>query len=618
MGRGTAGANFVNGLGPPPPIAVSDPTPEPLGGDWPYLLEPWIVGVALCTFDLDIGNKVEQLWPPDALCDQDQLNVAYHAFPDSMSARLGDTSFVFRIKLHRRPGESAPSSRRVSPSPESLPGRKASMPDALGGCLAPPDAHLRPASCDPGVGGGEGVGEGAARPRRSRTFADVLELRDLEGGSAPSSPKSPKSPSAARRAPRASPPVELPLPRDPGTPPRPPGPSPAPGSAPERTRSAAAGYSRGRRRRGRRCRSRRLRRRRGGAGRLRMPPSPIRTGSGDLLPAGGGSGSSGSLGTPASAGGGGGGAGEGNPLVSRSALSRNFLYGYALFRQEPDASIQRGFFQKSLVILSRQPLAAFFRRAAARLAPAYFARGAAAVEEFLGEVSAWPEPQEGETLELPVLGEPLQVRVPAELDLTKESWLAGPAPSPVDGCPAGPAHRQPPRSRRRAAGGREGGAGGARPALLGERPGLFQEVNLYETFGPLLPSLPLLWEIVLAAEPLLVFSRTPAQCGDAVLALASLIAPLPFAADFRPYFTLHDPDFAAFSRAGGPTRALLGVTNPFFLKALEDWPHVLAVGRPPEGPPAASSAPPPRPACPSRPPRRPAGAPRGGGRARGG
>jgi hypothetical protein len=27
-----------------------------------------------------------------------------------------------------------------------------------------------------------------------------------------------------------------------------------------------------------------------------------------------------------------------------------------------------------------------------------------------------------------------------------------------------------------------------------------------------------------------------------------LIAPLPYAADYRPYFTIHDPDFVALSR----------------------------------------------------------------------
>jgi hypothetical protein len=44
-----------------------------------------------------------------------------------------------------------------------------------------------------------------------------------------------------------------------------------------------------------------------------------------------------------------------------------------------------------------------------------------------------------------------------------------------------------------------------------------------------------------------------ACCRDtsaAVAALMGLIAPLTYAADYRPYFTIHDPDFVALSRWG--------------------------------------------------------------------
>ncbi|RYG41497.1 hypothetical protein EON68_03010, partial [archaeon] len=36
----------------------------------------------------------------------------------------------------------------------------------------------------------------------------------------------------------------------------------------------------------------------------------------------------------------------------------------------------------------------------------------------------------------------------------------------------------------------------------------------------------------------------PDLCGDAVCAIVSLISPLEYCVDFRPYFTLYDPDFA--------------------------------------------------------------------------
>eukprot|EP00850_Spirogloea_muscicola_P025861 SM004596S16125 [mRNA] locus=s4596:103:1141:+ [translate_table: standard] len=90
-----------------------------------------------------------------------------------------------------------------------------------------------------------------------------------------------------------------------------------------------------------------------------------------------------------------------------------------------------------------------------------------------------------------------------------------------------------------------------------------------------------LWELLLAGEPLLVIAPTPAQCSEAVAALVSLAAPLPCTLDFRPYFTIHDPDFPALTalKDGEVAPAmLLGVTNIFFLKALRALPHVLSVG----------------------------------------
>jgi len=58
-----------------------------------------------------------------------------------------------------------------------------------------------------------------------------------------------------------------------------------------------------------------------------------------------------------------------------------------------------------------------------------------------------------------------------------------------------------------------------------------------------------------------------------VAALIALITPLPFSADFRPYFTIHDPSFATLAAQQLPSNSnslprLLGVTNLYFLKVL--------------------------------------------------
>lgn len=56
----------------------------------------------------------------------------------------------------------------------------------------------------------------------------------------------------------------------------------------------------------------------------------------------------------------------------------------------------------------------------------------------------------------------------------------------------------------------------------------------------------------------------------------SLIAPLAFCAESRPYFTIHDSEFKEFTqRQQGPPPIILGVTNPFFSKTLQNWPHTI-------------------------------------------
>ena len=51
-----------------------------------------------------------------------------------------------------------------------------------------------------------------------------------------------------------------------------------------------------------------------------------------------------------------------------------------------------------------------------------------------------------------------------------------------------------------------------------------------------------------------------------------------FSGDFRPYFTIHDKDFATLVNKNAPkTGLVLGVTNPIFPKFCEHWPHVLSL-----------------------------------------
>lgn len=55
-----------------------------------------------------------------------------------------------------------------------------------------------------------------------------------------------------------------------------------------------------------------------------------------------------------------------------------------------------------------------------------------------------------------------------------------------------------------------------------------------------------------------------------------MIVPLKYCADHRPYFTIHDSEFKEYTTdALAPPAVILGVTNPFFAKTLQHWPHII-------------------------------------------
>ena len=112
----------------------------------------------------------------------------------------------------------------------------------------------------------------------------------------------------------------------------------------------------------------------------------------------------------------------------------------------------------------------------------------------------------------------------------------------------------------------------------------FQDISLFSTFGGLSIALWHIWELAIVGEPILVLAPTPDKCSQAVLAIASLISPIVYNSDYRPYFTIYDRDFREISRRHEQLRGqhmpstVLGVTNPYFLKALEYWPNVISLG----------------------------------------
>lgn len=246
-----------------------------------------------------------------------------------------------------------------------------------------------------------------------------------------------------------------------------------------------------------------------------------------------------------------------NPQHSGKHYSSGYLYGFVFNRQRHDERLKRGGEQKSVVILSHSPYSSVFKPLLQIMGPLYFDIGKKALDYIAASISTWPAPLPGRLMELPIGSATLKVNLPPahSLSFDKEVLFEESASSMA---PLLPTNQSIPQ-------------------------GLFHESDLFGTFRGLLLQLWLFWELLLVGEPILVIAPTPPQCCEAVASLVSLVAPLLCSVDFRPYFTIHDPEFAHLnSLQEGDTfpKMILGVTNLFFLKALRNIPHIISVGTP--------------------------------------
>ncbi|XP_036093682.1 protein DENND6B isoform X14 [Rousettus aegyptiacus] len=169
--------------------------------------------------------------------------------------------------------------------------------------------------------------------------------------------------------------------------------------------------------------------------------------------------------------------------------------------------------------------------------------------EVCSEIDQWPAPVPGRTLNLPVVGVVLQVHIPSRADKPESTSLKH----------CGHENLVP------------------APLVLSS----VHELDLFRCFQPVLTHVQTLWELMLLGEPLLVLAPSPAVSSEMVLALTRCLQPLRFCCDYRPYFTIHDSEFKEFAtRTQAPPNVVLGVTNPFLIKTLQHWPHILRIGEP--------------------------------------
>ncbi|KAF9357082.1 Protein dennd6a [Mortierella sp. NVP85] len=226
-----------------------------------------------------------------------------------------------------------------------------------------------------------------------------------------------------------------------------------------------------------------------------------------------------------------------------------FLYGYVFFRQKQDPSIRRGYFQKSVVLISQHPFIGLFSKIVSVLGPAYFEVGKPMLEAAFHNMASWKPPVTDTLMELPFMGTLYHVQ------------LAKPHhPQLLETSPFEIATFQPDTH------------------ILSSIP---MNGGLYKHFQDLVPDLWLCWELMTLAEPIMLVGTSPEVCSESVASLVDLINPIPYCGDYRPYFTIQDTDFKSFcNKSSPPSSIVLGVTNPFFAKTLEHWPHIIKIGKP--------------------------------------
>ncbi|XP_074861821.1 protein DENND6A isoform X1 [Carettochelys insculpta] len=224
-----------------------------------------------------------------------------------------------------------------------------------------------------------------------------------------------------------------------------------------------------------------------------------------------------------------------------------YYYGYVYFRQVRDKTLKRGYFQKSLVLISRLPYIHLFHTVLRHIAPEYFVKNDLFLEAVCSDVDHWPLPVPGKTLNLPIMGLIMKVRIPTCHDKPGTIQIVQFAHQ-VD-------------------------------TQISIALPTVHEVDLFRCFCPVFFHIQMLWELVLLGEPVVVMAPSPSESSETVLALVSCISPLKYCSDFRPYFTIHDSEFKEYTtRTQAPPSVILGVTNPFFAKTLQHWPHIVRIG----------------------------------------
>ncbi|KAI8449189.1 hypothetical protein BY996DRAFT_7507201 [Phakopsora pachyrhizi] len=269
------------------------------------------------------------------------------------------------------------------------------------------------------------------------------------------------------------------------------------------------------------------------------------------------------------------------------------LFGYVYFVQEKDETYLRGYNQRSIVLITHlSDYAGLFSTLVNRLGPLYATQGSSILEAAIHNMSSWPDPVAGTSPELAFLGQVHTFVIPLE----HQPQLLEPRSQSRSTLHGEILSSTPPTYLSSILFGRSNNS----PSLLSSGP--TPSVNSYSSNtqiglssnGFLINQFQqqqqqqqqqsnsiiwLLWEILVLGEPLIVFGNSPDLVSETIIHLKNLIKPIPFRGDWRPYITIHDPDFQnLFSKNKARGAVLIGVTNPIIVSNNQNsWPHILCI-----------------------------------------
>lgn len=99
-------------------------------------------------------------------------------------------------------------------------------------------------------------------------------------------------------------------------------------------------------------------------------------------------------------------------ITTRDAMNE-FNYGFVLFRQRKDDSCARGFFQKSVVLITTTPFVGLYEDVMRVVGPLVFELGYSTVESIYADIEEWSAPQPSASSTLEIAGTQIKYLVPS-------------------------------------------------------------------------------------------------------------------------------------------------------------------------------------------------------------